>query len=160
MKSSKGRKRIPQFSLTNLAETFTTMDANLIFFLKQQKAMRIKTPNAIQRPPTIIDAVLFSASFKWSDEPGVMRKIPNKTKPKMVMKKSKYTKTLARNLMMTMNKRERTIAIGIETKIITQLFFSAAIFWSIPWAPIPWATVSLILSEVGKQTLPWKSVVG
>lgn len=44
------------------------------------------------------------------------------------MNTSKYTKTPANSLIISINTIERTIAIGIETKIMTQLFYKAAIF--------------------------------
>ena len=53
----KGRNKIPQFSFTNFAETFTTIEASLILFLKQQKATKIMTPKTIEITPITVEAV-------------------------------------------------------------------------------------------------------
>lgn len=78
-----GRNKIPQFSLTNLAETLTTMEANLILFLKQQNAIKRRTPKPMQMAPITVAPVLFSWIPNFDDSLGTRRNIPNRTSAKI-----------------------------------------------------------------------------
>lgn len=63
----RGRIKIAQFSFTNRAETLTTIEASLILFLKQQKAININSPITIDITPKIIAAVRLSLIMKFDD---------------------------------------------------------------------------------------------